>query len=69
MLRHKFSKEEVDEYHVAHGTAFVYFNPQDSNIVVPKVVGIGFTFNFGHPVAWVVLAAIVALIIWRTVAR
>jgi len=37
-----------------------YFNTSDSGILVPKRFGVGVTFNFGHPVAWILLLAIVA---------
>ena len=35
-----------------------YVNPSDPRLVVPKRWGIGWTFNFARPVAWVVLAAL-----------
>lgn len=39
----------------------IYFNPDDPAILVPKRFGIGWTFNFAHPIAWVILAAIIAI--------
>ncbi|ONI77004.1 hypothetical protein ALI144C_33340 [Actinosynnema sp. ALI-1.44] len=36
----------------------VYVNRQDSAVFVHKRVGIGWTMNLGHPVAWAVLAAL-----------
>jgi uncharacterized membrane protein len=30
-------------------------NPADPRLVVPKRWGIGWTFNFARPVAWVIL--------------
>lgn len=38
------------------GGGLVYWNPRDSRILVPKRLGIGWTLNFGRPVAWVVMA-------------
>lgn len=38
--------------------AFAYFNPDDDRLVVPKLFGIGQTFNFAHRRAWVLLAVI-----------
>ncbi|AGL18678.1 DUF5808 domain-containing protein [Actinoplanes sp. N902-109] len=38
-----------------------YSNPDDPNVLVPKRIGIGLTFNFGHPMAKVWLAVLVAL--------
>ena len=37
---------------------FIYTNPKDKRILVPKKLGIGWTFNFANPVA-IVLAAII----------
>lgn len=39
----------------------LYFNPQDPAILVPKRFGIGWTLNFGHWLAWVVVPAILAV--------
>jgi uncharacterized membrane protein len=46
---------------------FLYRNPDDPRLIVPKLVGIGWTFNFARPAAWLLLAllllpAIVAVI-------
>jgi uncharacterized membrane protein len=53
-----------------------YVNPSDPRVVVPKRMGIGWTFNFARPVAWVMLAAlllgpllIVAVVILRASAH
>ena len=35
-----------------------YFNPGDSAVMVPKRNGFGYTLNFGRPVCWLILAAI-----------
>ena len=37
---------------------FFYFNPSDSALMVPKREGFGYTLNFGRPVCWLILAAI-----------
>lgn len=34
----------------------VYFNPQDSALMVPKRNGFGYTLNFGRPVCWIIFA-------------
>jgi Family of unknown function (DUF5808) len=39
---------------------FVYKNPRDARLWVPKVVGPGWTINFAHRLAWPVMVAIVA---------
>ncbi|HEY7356160.1 MAG TPA: DUF5808 domain-containing protein [Ktedonobacterales bacterium] len=38
---------------------FLYNNPDDPDIMVPKRYGLGWTFNFGHPKGkWVVIGLI-----------
>jgi uncharacterized membrane protein len=34
----------------------LYMNPEDPRLVVPKTWGVGWTFNFAKPIAWVLLA-------------
>ncbi len=43
-----------------HGGIF-YYNPQDPALLVAKRIGVGWTFNFAHPVAWLILALLVAV--------
>jgi len=43
-----------------HGGLF-YSNAADPRLVVPKRSGLGWTFNFARPVAWVLLVAILLL--------
>lgn len=39
-----------------------YFNPKDSRIILPKRnAGMGWTFNFAHPVSSVLLFGIILL--------
>jgi uncharacterized membrane protein len=38
-----------------------YVNPDDPALWVPKRFGIGWTLNFAHPAAWVVMGAILAV--------
>jgi uncharacterized membrane protein len=38
-----------------------YFNPSDAALLVPKRSGLGYTFNMARPVAWVFIAAILAV--------
>jgi uncharacterized membrane protein len=40
-----------------------YYNPKDSNLVVSKRNGLGWTFNFAHKVSFVVMGLIFVLII------
>jgi len=39
----------------------LYFNPRDPALLVEKRFGIGYTLNFGHWVAWVVLGALILI--------
>lgn len=38
-----------------------YYNPGDPALMVPKRMGIGYTLNFAHPMAWVILGGLVIL--------
>jgi uncharacterized membrane protein len=38
----------------------LYVNRHDQALFVPKRFGVGWTLNFGHPVAWIVLGLVVA---------
>ena len=35
-----------------------YYNPKDKRVFVPKLIGIGYTFNFGHWATWVIIVAL-----------
>jgi uncharacterized membrane protein len=38
-----------------------YYNPDDGALIVPKRLGFGYTFNFGHPAAWLLVLGILAV--------
>jgi uncharacterized membrane protein len=38
-----------------------YVNPDDPALLIEKRFGIGYTVNFGRPVAWVILAAVLLI--------
>jgi uncharacterized membrane protein len=40
-----------------------YVNRNDPRLLVEKRSGLGMTFNFAHPVAWVLLGIIIAVIV------
>jgi uncharacterized membrane protein len=40
-----------------------YFNPDDPALLVEKRFGMGYTINFGHRGAWLIVAAILAIVI------
>ncbi len=39
----------------------IYVNAQDPAFLVEKRFGVGYTFNFGHPIAWLLLALLVGI--------
>lgn len=39
----------------------LYYNPADAALFVPKRLGYGYTFNFAHPVAWLMVVALLAV--------
>jgi uncharacterized membrane protein len=39
----------------------IYYNPQDAALFVEKRFGIGYTLNFGRPVAWLLIVMIVVV--------
>ena len=47
----------------------VYINRDDPALLVPKRFGIGRTLNFGHPLAWVIILALVVFIVTRILSR
>ena len=58
---HKWSKEEIAAYRKEHGS--FYANPDDSNIIVPKAMGVGFSFNFANPISIIIIILIITLIV------
>ncbi len=65
--KHSYSHEEVREYRESHFGP--YFNPNDSNFIVPKRYGHGLTMNLAHPIAILILLVAIALVIITTVTR
>ena len=41
----------------------IYYNPDDSDLLVPKRLGYGWTVNFGHPRGKLFLGVLIALIL------
>jgi uncharacterized membrane protein len=39
----------------------IYADPADHRLIVCQRIGLGWTLNFGRPLAWAILAAIVGL--------
>lgn len=53
-------KRDDDKY---YKLGSFYFNPKDPSLMVEKRFGIGWTFNFGNPLAWLITIAIITIII------
>jgi len=44
---------------------FIYFDPKDKRVILPKVnPSLGWTFNFGSPISYLVLVAFILLLIF-----
>ncbi|MDA3846941.1 MAG: DUF5808 domain-containing protein [Vallitaleaceae bacterium] len=41
----------------------IYFNPKDPSLFVEKRFGIGWTFNFGNPISWIILVVIILIMV------
>ena len=64
MAKRRWTREEIEEYRKSDGF-FFYCNKEDSNIFVPKAYGIGWTINWGNPISWIFILAILGFIIFR----
>jgi uncharacterized membrane protein len=62
MARKKYTNEEIEQYRKENKSAF-YVNPHDSNIMVPKKHGRGYSPNFANPIFWIASILLIALII------
>lgn len=63
MNKHRWTREEIDEYRKQRGSYGFYFNRLDTNIFVPKSFGFGFTVNWANPWAWVVIVAVLSAVV------
>ena len=61
MVRKKWTKEEIKEYRKTQGAIF-YHNKKDSNFLVPKGYGIGWSFNWSNPISWIFTLVIIWII-------
>lgn len=64
MKNRNWTKKEIVEYRKIHG-AFFYCNKLDSNFLVPKPFGIGWTVNWANPITWFFVAAIACFYLMR----
>jgi hypothetical protein len=47
----------------------IYVDPADRRLIVRQRTGLGWTLNFGRPMAWVVALAFLGFVLWRRSAR
>jgi uncharacterized membrane protein len=48
----------------------IYVNRGDPAVVVPRRFGVGWTFNFAHPLSWLLLAVVIgAIVLIRTLTK
>ena len=64
MARRKWTKEEIEDYRKMRG-AFFYCNKEDSNFLVPKAYGVGWTFNWANPISLIFALFLIGVIIFR----
>lgn len=68
MEKRKWSNEEIEDYREENGL-FFYFNPEDSNFLVPKPLGLGWTVNWANPLTWFFVFLITSFYITRFFVR
>ncbi|PEJ59913.1 hypothetical protein CN692_03800 [Bacillus sp. AFS002410] len=64
MSKRKWTTAEIDEYRKKNG-AFFYFNKEDSNFLIPKAFGIGWTVNWANPISWILIIVVIGIIFFR----
>lgn len=63
MTKRSWTKEEIKNYRKAQGS-FFYCNKDDSNFLVPKAYGIGWTLNWANPISWTLGLVIIGIIVF-----
>ncbi len=48
---------------------FIYYNPNDSRIFLPKRTGLGFTLNFAKPISIFIISAIIIFIVLAIISK
>ena len=61
MEKRKWTQEEVWEWMKKNHT-IIYYNPNDTNIVVRKRHGLGWTMNMGNPMSYVAAVGFAAVL-------
>ena len=63
MKKRKWTQKEVIDWMQKHDTC-IYCNPNDTNIFVRKVFGIGWVLNWGNPMAYVSTVGFIAFLLF-----
>lgn len=68
MIAHSKNKTKIttndQETYSNHWVGLFYFNPKDKRLLVPKrMVGMGWTINFGNPYSYLLIIVIIVIII------
>ena len=66
MGKRRWTKEEVSVYRRTHNE-FFYTNKDDANTFVPKEFSFGYTLNYGNPISWIIVAAVIVIIYIATI--
>lgn len=54
---------ELDKNDASHWKwGFIYYNPHEPKLVVPKRYGLGWTFNFAHKASWLFVVVLFVII-------
>ena len=64
-MKNKPNKDMLDAMHRNPGNwkGVFYFNRKDPRLTVPKINGLGWTFNFSNPLTYLLIVVVAALII------
>jgi len=61
LMARVYKREMPKEYMAHYKWGLFYVNPEDERLMVPKLLGIGWTFNFARPAAWWILGLLLLL--------
>jgi len=64
-MKNKPNRDMLDAMHRNPGNwkGLFYFNRKDPRLTVPKINGLGWTFNFANPLTYLLIVVVAALII------